>query len=510
MQVIKTLAFAFGFIALLSVVIAADSLFSLSTDSDKHIAIEQLNDEVMEQSEIKPLVADSPLEQTMIDRALERHQQGFDLLQQSVFETATELQKQALVDALITQLMAQSSYQVVIKVLNQLTESQRLAWQQQFSYAISLARTKQQELAIEAYRTLLVHNDSHTAAAINLGLLLNKAKRYKEAQRTLKKAVAIAPSSKKAKALSALATSLQRQNKLEKAAKAFAHSLEYRPNHAATWLKLALVKVKLDRDYAMVSKTFERAIALKPGYVKALKHQAEYQLMKLNFNAAINYAKQALALASKDEDIHRILAWAYLEQADKSLASEQWKWLASQANSKNERLMAQHINAMLNQREVNFKAFKIQGDEAKYATALLAKEQAEQLKASQLFNQIKLSSDWFYRAQRQLLSLTKTAEQKSLLSQLATENVYQAESQLLKAQQFVQEQEFELAIGAINQAIQLDPGNSQFVLFKIDTLNTFEQHHAALAFISSLKNDMQSSPLIKRRIKQLQKIIDAS
>lgn len=532
MKAINSIVLASGFASVLISAVALDSWLLNPEPQQKDIVIDNpLLERVEPKTSITattqaqnnpldalplPAQAQQQLEDlALVEQVLQAHEQGHVLFEQDKYQNAKLAQQHRILSAHIEQLQQQKAYLAIIQLLKPLTSQERIELEQQFSFAIALSRTKQSEHAIAAYNELLRAEPNNQAASINLGLLLNKTKQYQQAIIDLKQAVAISSGERKAKALSLLATAYQHTEQLKLAELTFKHSIEYRPQHAATWLKLAMLQAKLDMPYATVDKSFRRAVALKKDYKKALASYGRYQLFKLNFDGAFNNLAAALQQASNDETIQRDLAWAYWHAERHFDANQLWRRLASKSNQVQHRLLAAHISAAIKQQNHNLKPLIDKDDQSRYWLANIAAMQNQSHQARLKLETIKPSSDWYWLAQLQLAKLPPTPiDSDNLstvysvaekLSQLAQANIHHAHVQYALAHYWFNQKQTGKALRVNKKLItQMQAQQtkswlySKAALLQLQLLHTLKQHDAAVAFFANLPTSLQQQTRFKR------------
>ncbi len=494
-SVALAIASIFGF----TLIVSADKLLLTEELYQTTFQVEQQSDEAMETSHNAVFSQElnerelSPSEKQAIEQ---HHQAGQPLWSLPAYSSASTGLKGIMLDHLVGYLVSNKAYAQVAELLSQIDQAGRIALKQQFQYAIALSKTNKLEQVEAAYRALLVAEPNHQAAAINLGLLYNKQDRYPEAIPQLKKAISISSGRKKAKAMSALATAYRKTQQLEKAEEYFQSAIEYRPNHPATWLKLALIQSDLNRPYQQVVMSFERAIALQPDYAKALRHLGSYQLQKLNFDAAISTLSQALRLSNNNEELHQLLAWAYIEAGQQIEAEKHWRWLSLNGKRANERLLASHMLKALKRQPHQLKPFNTQALHAQYAEVYLRKFSANptwRVEDVQQFWGTELQLRAKHLVATQLLELEATAA-ALLVEQLVGLNLYRAEVHYLQSLVALALDKPVAALEAIDTALEVSSKNKNYIFHKLVLLDKTGQYLQGLHFINDLPLELQRTP----------------
>ncbi len=183
----------------------------------------------------------------------------------------------------------------------------------QFANALKLSRQGQTEQAILGYQQLLAQRPNHQMAAINLVILLKKTKGCDKLEALMLNAIEISRGKRKAKAHSLLASCLSDNKQYKLALTHLDKSLQFRPNHAGTWLKRARVQQKANFDYAQVLTSFEKALAMDEKNNLLRLEVARYQQKHLDFNESIKTIKAKYKSLKNSLAANKILAWNYLE-----------------------------------------------------------------------------------------------------------------------------------------------------------------------------------------------------
>jgi len=258
----------------------------------------------------------------------------------------SDLEKNGFHVVLARTLYGLQNYSVVTEILEQFPITQRLNNDSQFNYAYSLAKTSNYESAIEQYKILIAHQANAQAANLNQALLLKKLDRCDDAIPVFKHTISISSGDKKAKALSGLASCYYKQDNFSKAVIHFKKSIEYRPNSSSTWALLAKSYASLNlRQQALDS--FNKSIALSSNNYKVHVQKARFQLINYDFKDAISTLKIANSL-SNDLEIIELMAWAYLEQGQRSLARKKLTYLLKHSPSKQQKKHAHLLQMYIN------------------------------------------------------------------------------------------------------------------------------------------------------------------
>lgn len=407
MNIRQTILLATIFAVCFSGLIAADQVLLRLPTSIKHIVLAADNEQF---DESQRLQAQSVLESAITESDLESVQQWLQAQKPLVEHPLLKVSNDESV-AILTQLSEflsqQKAYLPMALLGQQLTLEQRLQAKIQFRYAMALAKQSRNKEAIQAYQDNMAFQPNHQATAINLGLLLNKAKRYDEAKTVLYHAVDISASTRKAKALSVLASSYAATENLKKAVQFYEASIQYRPDHAITWYKLAKAKQASGLAVKDVVNTYQRALALKPDYHRAAKALGLFQLQAGLYEPAIDYLQQALAAANRDQQLHQGLAWCFTELGQMNAARKQWAWLANNAATKTMRLQAAHFEQAISNKSGQLKPLP-NAEEFRYTQAVLAQLNNDHVAAKALLQQLDQHPLYHIRAQHRLDDLGRS------------------------------------------------------------------------------------------------------
>ncbi len=195
-----------------------------------------------------------------------------------------------------------------------------------FQQAMTASQQGYRHTAIAIYQQITALKPNHQMAAINLGLLLKKDNRCKEAVSVLDHAFSISGVARKGKILALLGACYMEHKQYAEAAEYFRRSIEYRPSHALTWRRYAESLWRNGKDYGTVLSHFDKAIALSPSNPKPILLKARYQLCVLDFAgmlATLTDADNALNATKKAQrEYLELLVWSYLEQGKRNAATK--------------------------------------------------------------------------------------------------------------------------------------------------------------------------------------------
>jgi len=203
-----------------------------------------------------------------------------------------------------------------------------------FSEALTESRAGNYQMAAQLYQKIISEKPNHQMAVINLGLLQKKMGDCSTAIKTLERALAISGGTRKGKIYALLGRCHEQLTGFKTSMDYYERSIEFRPGHALTWLRLARVSGAAKRDYNDVIEFFDRAISLNAGDPKTYLAKANYQFLVLDFEGAVKTLKSKLMLASKQSEhlraISRLSTLSYFEQGKFNKAKQVAKTLRSQ------------------------------------------------------------------------------------------------------------------------------------------------------------------------------------
>ena len=353
--------------------------------------------EVPEGSELLPEV-----DAVIVNSVTDEHLQGLSVLLQPAYRNVTDSERKALIRGVVRELMSRDRYNEVVLLTQGFSLERRIEDDLQFSYARALSKVSENDASVESYRDLLSANPAHTSSAINLALMLNRQQRYAEVDDLVRQSLKSAKGDKRGKLLAIRATALEKLGETDRALNSLKDSIRVRPNHAATWLKVARLSRQQGVEPAMVNDAYRNAVVLSESHFRYQARYGRYLLETLNFEAATTELQNALEQAPADTEVRRLLAWGLLEVNRKVSAREHWVWLSNNDASREHRLVARHLVAALDAKSPNLKPLDGVSDEFIYARAVLAAYQQDGLSSEVLLGQISSNSAWYERAQRRI------------------------------------------------------------------------------------------------------------
>ena len=126
-------------------------------------------------------------------------------------------------------------------------------------------------------------------------------------------AIDVSRGKRKAKAHSLFASCLNESKQYTKALHHLDKSLEFRPNHAGTWLKRALIQQKTQLPFSQVIKSYRQALAMDDKNHKLRLDMARFQQAHMDFSGSIATIKKKYQSLKSSLPANQILAWSYLE-----------------------------------------------------------------------------------------------------------------------------------------------------------------------------------------------------
>jgi len=296
--------------------------------------------------------------------------------------------------------------------------------------------------------------------------------------------------------------------KWQLAEKNYAKSIEYRPGHASTWLKLADVRRQLNLPYVHTEKTYERSISLNSGNAQAWKKLGQYRLQKLDFSSAVAALGRAAELSARDGQLRLSMAWASFEAGKLKASRNHWLWLSKYAKSKKEKLLANHMLALLNNQKKQMKPLPIQQAEFQYALSLSLIDRGELESAQSKLQLIDKTSHWWSRAQVrlavELVNAGRFDRANLIYSQLQLANNYEPEILKRKFGVIRKSGNQELALLQLDQALIDYPKSIALVSYKIELLMAGGNPQQLINYLDSLSQELYSQPDIQSLLKSHQ------
>lgn len=344
----------------------------------------------------------------------------------------TALDKQAKLAVIISLAHAffiKKSFSDAVKALEVLSEKQRLQNKLQFMYARSLSNIAEYDKAIKQYQQLLIAQPKSQAGTLNLGILLRRENRYKEAIEVFVRAIKISSGNIKAAAFSGKATCYMSLGEYKQAIVAYKKSIEYRPTKASTWMSLAGALAANNENLREVIKTFDRGIALDQRNYKYYIRKAKFQTINFSYFDAANTLKKALIFSSNAK-LYEMMAWLQIEQANRSQANEFLSLLAKKSLTISQKKRGKLLNLYVDKKYK--KLIKILNSKKKltkemhYLKAIAYRKSGFFDKASDILNKLSTSNQFGWRAKIHLARIDRSRgkyiEANKIYEKLLTHN----------------------------------------------------------------------------------------
>ena len=410
---------------------------------------------------------------------------------------------------------SQKQHLQAIKMGEELVEKNANDASLRFNLALTYRKHGDSQKAILHYQKLIEDFPDHQAGTINLGMLFKSEKMWSQAEQVLERAIKISNGKKKAKALAILGSVHLKQNHFEQALTAFQRSIQYRPDHATTWLLTAETMKNLQHPYRDVVTTYKRAANLAPSDHKILKDLGDYQLEQIEFVDAQKSYVRAIELSPHNLDAHRGLAWVHTELGVYEKAMKYWLWLEKNEKSKNRVKFAKLAQKVLEQIVDSNESGDYQPIEERYQLDkpgidfenlnLVLLEARSNNWISHDFSCIVTGKALDSFSNRSLLKRAKCAiNQKNtdnaekLLAVLSRKRSNNSEILYLQGLSQLLSGNYEQAERHLVQANQLAPGLLKIAIARIKNLITAEKFGLANDLISAELNRKKNQPEITR------------
>jgi tetratricopeptide (TPR) repeat protein len=216
---------------------------------------------------------------------------------------------------------------------------------QQFGYLLEAVNDL--PTSVEQWRKITELLPHYAEAYCQLGVTLNRAKRYEEAEQALARALTLRP--EYARARNSLGICLSQLGRFEEAYQQFSRAIQFNPSYAEAHLNWGLVLVNQGDKRAAVEH-FQAALAANPNYLLAHQQLGEFFVSIGQLDEAVSHYESVVRLKPDDPAAHMNLgllqlkrqkpadAIPHLEQALKLSPTSR---LAEQALAQARRLAAQ-------------------------------------------------------------------------------------------------------------------------------------------------------------------------
>ncbi|HIL41878.1 MAG TPA: tetratricopeptide repeat protein [Gammaproteobacteria bacterium] len=404
----------------------------------------------------------------------------------------TQQEKISLYLRLANTLYRTHKHIAVINVLSQVPLETRLKKEVQLMYALSLTKTAAYELAITQYQLLAKQKPNLQAANFNQAILLKKLRRCTEAIPLFEHTISISSGETKAKAFSGLAKCYLKVKQFEQSVKYFKKSIEYRPDSAITWSFLANAYASFD-EFNNALSAYNKSIALQRQNYKLFVYKARFQLIHYDFTGAISTLKIAKSL-SNNLEIIELLAWAYIEEGDRSPAIKQLSYLIKHSPSKKQKQRAsllrsyaeKHYDKLLSE----LSAKKKPRNDMLYLKSLGHRKSGQFKSAFKVLKQLTKNRDYRWRSLIQQARMTRSRQQYSdaieKYDRLLEHNSLATSLWFETALSHEKQGQHEQGLIKINRAIALEPKNNTYMLAKARLLKLSGDIKGAINLVETL------------------------
>ncbi len=410
----------------------------------------------------------------------------------NTYQTLSDTDKSLVYNGVSQQLIARHNYAKLLSGLKNIPLSERLKHKVQFSYAFALSKGADPQLAIEQYQALIKHEQNSQSGHLNLGLLLKKEKQCNDAIPVFLSTASITSGTKKAKALSALASCYKQLGQFDKAVAHYKKSIEYRPNASHVWIMLASTLAETSADLHSVLDTFDKGLALNPQDYKAHLLKAKYQMAHYDFSGAINTLDTALSL-SNNTHAHELMAWAYLELGKRVRAKKYLSYVSKHSTSKKQKRRAEYLllyTSKQYQKLLPLLKKKRLSEDMRYLKGLTYRRLFFYSNAFSTFNKLSDSKAFHWRIQIHQARMTRARKQYE-----AAEKLYEAllvhnnkaaflwfESALISEAL----NQAETGLVKIENAIELRPKNNTYKLAQARLLKMAGESDQAITVVENI------------------------
>ena len=202
-----------------------------------------------------------------------------------------------------------------------------------FQSALDASRSGDLDKAAALYRGIVKEKPNHQMAAINLALIQQRKDQWSTSLITLKQVASVAGGSRKGKIYALMARAYEEQDQADQAITYYNRSITYRPAHVNTWRRLTEVSARSQQPYAAVIDLFDKTLSLSGGDPRLALRKAEFQFLRLDFDAARQTLNQHDgALLSQSRQHYRFvlgliisLEQGHASDIEKQLASQEGK-----------------------------------------------------------------------------------------------------------------------------------------------------------------------------------------
>jgi predicted Zn-dependent protease len=251
-------------------------------------------------------------------------------------------------------------------------EDKNILASESLTKALALSKQNKTASAIFLYQSMLDDNPNHQIAATNLALLKKREQGCLQAEPAIRHAIAVTRGQRLAKALSLQGSCFIENQRYNDAIKSITRAIEFRPNHALLWKKLAHVQNLSKHAIDVVITTYQRALALDQKDLKLRLLLANLQYQHLDFNGSIGTLREDYSSIKTSFQGQILLAWNYLEVRKFNNAKKHIKIARRLDNSKIDILeaMQRYANKQFNSSINYIKNLKSKSPSFQYLLAL--------------------------------------------------------------------------------------------------------------------------------------------
>jgi tetratricopeptide (TPR) repeat protein len=220
---------------------------------------------------------------------------------------------QAEIAALTSELTVENARAATEKY-RQLLERDPGDWVLRKQFAALLESTGDFEGAIDEWTRITSQLPHHSEGFYKLGTLLNRAKRWNEAEQTLRTALALRPDY--ARAANSLGISLSHQGRAAESYHEFAKAIELNPDYAEAHVNWGLVLAS-QGDIEGALKRYAFALHADPDYLPAHQRLGEYHVSREQYSAAEPHYSEVVRLKPNDPAAHLNLGLLLLKMNER-------------------------------------------------------------------------------------------------------------------------------------------------------------------------------------------------
>lgn len=200
-----------------------------------------------------------------------------------------------------------------------------------FQNALTASRSGALDKAAGLYKSIVKEKPNHQMAAINLALIQQRTGQWSTSLTTLKQVASVAGGSRKGKIYALMARAHEELNDVEQAITDYHRSITYRPAHVNTWRRLAEASAHSQQPYAAVIDLFDKTLSLSGGDPRLALRKAEFQFLRLDFDAARQTLNQHEGALLSQSHQHYRFVLGLIIRLQQGQQSDIEKQLAAQA-----------------------------------------------------------------------------------------------------------------------------------------------------------------------------------